>query len=93
MDGTNLNYLEDCISRWKHICDCHILVNVQPILYVTPGRSQPSANPLYRPSSFFTKVDLMEKKLKSGVPFNKYFVDYGSRPNDVRSVTSCEVPG
>jgi hypothetical protein len=41
--------------------------------------------------SLFTKFDLLEKKLASGIHFNKYFVSYGGRPNDAPSVISCEV--
>lgn len=44
-----------------------------------------------RTHSFLTKVDLLKKKLESGVHFNRYVVSYGDRPNDVRSVITCEV--
>jgi len=44
-----------------------------------------------RTHSFLTKVDLLKKKLESGVQFNRYVVSYGDRPNDVRSVITCEV--
>jgi len=37
---------------------------------------------------FLNKIDLLEDKLKSGVRFDKYVVNYGDHPNDVPSVTS-----
>ena len=40
---------------------------------------------------FLNKIDLLEDKLESGVRFDKYVVNYGNHPNDVPSVTSCEV--
>lgn len=43
------------------------------------------------PPSFLNKIDLLEEKLKSGICFNKYVTSYGSRKNDVPSVTFCKV--
>ena len=48
---------------------------------------------LGRTSSFLNKIDLLKEKLESGVRFDKYVVNYGRHPNDVPSVTSCEVLG
>lgn len=50
----------------------------------------PTDNSDYAPS-FLNKIDLLKDKLESGVRFDKYIVSYGKHPNDVPSVTSCEV--
>jgi hypothetical protein len=38
-------------------------------------------------------MDLLKEKLESGVRFDKYVINYGRHPNDVPSVTSCEMFG
>ena len=40
---------------------------------------------------FLNKCDLLKRKLKRGVQFNKYLHDYGSRPNEVMAVVKCAV--
>lgn len=39
---------------------------------------------------FLNKVDLLERKLSSGVKVNEYLPSYGDRPNDLSTVVRCE---
>lgn len=39
--------------------------------------------------SFLNKADLLTEKLKSGVKFGKYIVNYGDRANNAETVTKC----
>ena len=39
---------------------------------------------------FLNKVDLLERKLSSGVKVKEYLPSYGDRPNDLSTVVRCE---
>ena len=94
-EDTSVNRLEDSLLIWKYICNSKLLARIQLILYVTLfilGGSALTDSFCHTPS-FLNKIDLLKEKLESGVRFDKYVVNYGRHPNDVPSVTSCEVLG
>lgn len=88
-----MNRLQDSLIIWRQVCNSKLLENVELILYVDPpDRERPTlTNSFGRAPSFLNKTDLLKEKLESGVRFKDYIVNYGNRPNDVDSVTSCEV--
>ena len=89
-----MNRLEDSFLTWKYICDSKLLAGTQLILYVTFCVQWFSPDQFFWCAfSFLNKIDLLSKKLESGVRFDKYVVNYGNHPNDVTSVTSCEFLG
>lgn len=48
------------------------------------------ANVSHRIGQFLNKCDLLEKKLSRGVRVVDYVPTYGSKPNDLESVTRCQ---
>ena len=64
-----------------------------PTYPVRETRSKQTPVKLFdRTRRIFAGVDLLKKKLESGVPFKRCFAAYGSRPNDAPSAISCEIP-
>ena len=39
---------------------------------------------------FLNKVDILESKLRSGIPFSSFFPAYGHKPNETKYVTECK---
>lgn len=82
---------------WEHVCKSKLLANIQLILYVASGVRNYLNVDRFLPTacvpSFLNKIDLLQTKLESGVRFDDHVVSYRDRPNDVFSVTSCEVFG
>ncbi|KAJ7660034.1 guanine nucleotide binding protein, alpha subunit [Mycena rosella] len=83
-ENHSVNRLADSLKLWRTICSNKLLISVEFILVRAPVCLSASAASSNR--QFLNKVDILTRKIQSGIRFAEHVTSFRNKPNEPKEV-------